>query len=388
MPALANQFDVNATAADWADWRWQLRQQLKTPEDFAKHFALTHEERSAMALTQQRLALGLTPYYANLIDRHNPNDPLRLAFFPQLSELEIHQGETNDPLGETKHTVLPNLVHRYPDRVLFLVNNQCPVYCRYCMRARMVSKPEARVPKSDWDKALDYIRATPEIREVLLSGGEPLMLGDESLKYLLEAISAIPHVDIIRFSTRLPLVLPQRITPELVRIMQNAKPIWLGLHIIHPREFTAEVKDALRLLANVGVVLTSQTPLLKEINDDVEVMRDLMRQMIAARVRPYYLFHCDPMQGNARFRTSIEKGLEIIAGLQGHLSGYAVPHYVVDIAGAGKMPITPQYIIGRDGDYLLMRNFRGDVVHYYDPQISGESSEKVQIAENIFSEAI
>ena len=374
MQTIYQQFDSNATAADWADWRWQLRHQLKTPEDFAAHFVLTAEEASAMQLTQQRLALGLTPYYASLIDKQNSNDPLRLAFFPQLSELEIHQGETMDPLGEGKHEVLPNLIHRYPDRVLFLVTHQCPVYCRYCMRARMVSKPEARIPKSDWDKALDYIRSQPEIREVLLSGGEPLMLGDDSLKYLIEAISEIPHVDIIRFSSRLPLALPQRITPELICIMQNAKPIWLALHVIHPRELTDEVKAALRMLANAGVVLTSQTPLLKGVNDDVMVMRNLMRGLIAQRVRPYYLFHCDPMQGNARFRTSIEKGLEIISALQGYLSGYAVPHYVVDIAGAGKMPITSQYIIGRDGDYLLMKNFRGEHVRYFDPQIIEENS--------------
>lgn len=387
MSALASQFDEHATAESWADWRWQLRHQLKTPEDFAAHFALSLEERSAMALTQKRLALGLTPYYASLIDKSDEHDPLRLAFFPQLSELELHAGENSDPLGETRHAVLPNLVHRYPDRVLFLATHQCPVYCRYCMRARLVSKSEARISKQDWDKALDYIRATPAIHEVLLSGGEPLMLGDDSIAYLLEALSEIEHVDIIRFSSRLPLVLPQRITPALAAIMQAAKPIWLALHAIHPRELTAEVQHALKLLAKAGVVLTAQTPLLKGINDDVAVMRDLMRGLIKNRVRPYYLFHCDPMQGNARFRTAIDKGLEIIAALQGHMSGYAVPHYVVDIAGAGKMPITPQYIIRRDGNDLLLRNFKGETVRYFDP-IQLESSQECCLSEKKFSEAV
>jgi lysine 2,3-aminomutase len=356
------------TAAEWHDWRWQMRMRLKTPEDFERHFDLSETERKAAQQAAQRLPIALTPYYAALMSKADPEHPLRRAHIPREDEFIISEGEYADPLGEERHQVAPGIVHRYPDRVLFLVTNQCPVYCRYCMRSRLVGKldREHLIPISQWEEGIHYIKNTPTIREVLLSGGEPLMLGDERIAWLLTALDAIPHVEIIRFSTKTPAVLPQRITPELIRALKIKKPIWMALHLLHPLEFTPEFIKAVNRLARAGVVLTTQTPLLKGVNDDAETLKQLMQLCIQHRIRPYYLFQCDPIQGSSYLRTTLAKGLEMIEALQGSLSGHAVPHYVVDVAGAGKMPLAPQRYLGSsDGQHRFM-NFRGEEVNYFD----------------------
>ncbi len=365
-------FFPTATAADWHDWRWQMRHRLKTPDDFARVFNLTDDESAALLQAKDRLPVALTPYYASLMSRDNVEDPLRRAHLPRLAEFVHSPGESSDPLGEAPDEKVPGIIHRYPDRVLFLLTNQCPVYCRYCMRARLVGKLDeaSLIPISQWQGALDYIRAHTDIRDVLLSGGEPLMIGDERLDWLLRELRRIPHVEIIRFSTKTPLILPQRITVNLVKILKRANPVWLGLHILHAREFTTESIIALNRLADAGLVLSSQTPLLKGVNDSVETIKELMQRCVKHRVRPYYLFQCDPIAGSAHLRPSLETGLEIISALQGHTTGYAVPHYVVDVEGAGKMPLTQNYYLGRDPadpDWHLLRNYKGEAARYYDP---------------------
>jgi len=358
------------TAAEKKDWRWQMRNRLKTPEDFAHAFDLSETERNAIAHAADRLPIALTPYYASLMSRTDSEDPLRRAHIPREDEFQISEGESSDPLGEEQHRVTPNLVHRYPDRVMFMATNQCPVYCRYCMRSRLVGKMDREhlIPMSQWEQAIAYIQSTPAIREVLLSGGEPLVLGDERLAWLMKALSAIPHLDVIRFSTKTPAVLPQRITPQLIKALKTNKAVWMGLHLLHPNEFTPEFIRAVERLSRAGIVLTTQVPLLKGVNDHVETMKNLMRLCVRHRIRPYYLFQCDPIYGSAYLRAPIAKGLEIIEALQGSLSGHAVPHYVVDVAGAGKMPLAPQrYTSSADG-YHHFINFRGEAAQYFDSE--------------------
>jgi len=362
--------DFSATTAQWRDWRWQMRNRLKTPEDFARVFELSETEQRAIAHAADRLPMALTPYYASLMSRMDPEHPLRRAHVPREAEFEISEGESSDPLGEERHQAAPGIVHRYPDRVLFLVTNQCQVYCRYCMRSRLVGKMDREhlIPVSQWEESIAYIKATRTIREVLLSGGEPLILGDERLAWLMRELSAIPHVEVIRFSTKTPAVLPQRITPDLIRALKTKKAIWMALHILHPLEFTPEFIKATDRLSRAGIVLTTQTPLLRGVNDDAETMKALMEACIRHRIRPYYLFQCDPIHGSAYLRTPISKGLEIIETLQGTLSGHALPHYVVDMAGAGKMPLAAQRYTGSADGYHSFVNFRGEETRYFDSE--------------------
>jgi len=347
-----------------------MRNRLKTPEDFARHFELSETERTAIAHAADRLPIALTPYYASLMSRTDPEDPLRRAHVPREDEFIISEGESQDPLGEERHQVAPGIVHRYPDRVLFLITNQCPIYCRYCMRSRLVGKMDREhlVPVSQWEASIAYIKSNPDIREVLLSGGEPLALGDERLAWLISALDAIDHVEVIRFSTKTPAVMPQRITPGLIKALKTDKAMWMALHLLHPREFTPEFIRAVDRLTRAGIVLTTQIPLLKGVNDDINVMKELMQRCVRHRIRPYYIFQCDPIHGSAYLRTPITRGLEIIEALQGSLSGHAVPHYVVDVAGAGKMPLAPQrYTHSADG-YHHFINFRGEHAQYFDSE--------------------
>lgn len=359
---------LSATAAEKKDWKWQIQHRLRRPADFEAAFDLSESERNALNHAADRLPAALTPYYASLMSKTDPEHPLRRAHIPREDEFVISEGEYADPLGEERHQAAPGIVHRYPDRALFLITNQCPVYCRYCMRSRLVGKldKEHLIPMSQWEQSLAYIRAHPDIREVLLSGGEPLMLGDERIAWLMAALNAIDHVEVIRFSTKTPAILPQRITPELIRALKTDKAVWMALHLLHPLEFTPEFIRAADRLARAGIVLTAQTPLLKGVNDDAAVMKELMQLCIRHRIRPYYLFQCDPIHGSAYLRTPIAKGLEMIEALQGSLSGHAVPHFVVDIQGVGKMPLAPQrYSHGADG-YHHFVNFRGEAAQYYD----------------------
>ena len=364
---LLNHFP-SAAKLDWNNWEWQLRNSFTRAEDLRQVIRLSADEADAMNEAPGNLPLRITPYFASLLDPENPLQPLRRSVVPVHLENLLSAGESIDPLGEDADSPVPGLVHRYPDRVLFLVTGFCSTYCRYCTRSRLVGDGnKCHSSREQWDRALAYIERTPTVRDVLLSGGDPLTLPDESLEYLLLRLSRIPHVEFVRIGTKAPVVLPQRITPALVQVLRRFRPLWLSIHFTHPDEITPECAQACERLADAGIPLGSQTVLLQGINDDVETMRKLFHELLKIRVRPYYLYQCDPIQGSSHFRTPVEKGLEIIRGLRGHTSGYAVPHYVIDApAGGGKIPLLPEYFVGREGDEILLRNYEDKVFRYPD----------------------
>jgi len=368
--AFLRRFYPEVAVSDWHDWRWQLRQRIKTLDGLARVFALSDDERQAVQRHHGSLPVGITPYYASLMAAADPADPLRRTHVPVGDEYLRAPGEATDPLGEDHDSPVPGLVHRYPDRVLFLATGFCSTYCRYCTRSRMVGEPggEYSFNKSQWEQAIAYIEAHPEIRDVLISGGDPLTLADDRLDDLLTRLRQIKHVEFLRLGTKVPAVLPMRITRALTSMLRKHHPLWMSIHFTHPAELTPEVTEATARLADAGIPLGSQTVLLKGINDDVEVMKRLVHGLLMRRVKPYYLYQCDPITGSAHFRTNVEKGLEIIRGLRGHTSGYAVPSFVVDApGGGGKIPLLPDYVVGRDGDDLLLTNFEGGIYRYPDP---------------------
>jgi lysine 2,3-aminomutase len=362
------QFYPDINQATWNDWRWQLQNRIRSQSDLERIFALSDDERNAIIAHDGNLPTAITPYYAALMHRTDATEPLRRTHIPATAEAIVSPGEYDDPLGEDKDMAVPGLVHRYPDRVLFLVTNVCASYCRYCNRSRLVGAIEQSISPKQWDGALDYIRQHPEVRDVLVSGGDPLLLGDDKLAYLLGELRSIPHVEFIRLGSKIPVVLPQRITPALCRILKKFHPLWMSVHLTHPDELTPEVSVALNRLADAGIPLGSQTVLLRGVNDSVPVMKSLMHGLLRCRVKPYYLLQLDPIKGSAHFRTPVAKGLEIIDGLRGHTTGYAVPALIVDApGGGGKVQLAPEYIIGRDGDDLLIRNYAGEIYRYHDP---------------------
>ena len=367
--AFRRRFFPEASRSEWNDWRWQLRHRLRDRAGVSRVFNLTADEAAALQRLGDHLPVGITPYYAALIDASDPTDPLRRTMLPVGDEFVRTVGEADDPLAEDSHMPVPGLVHRYPDRVLFLVTNFCATYCRYCTRARMVGQTgEYHFNWAQYQQALDYIEARPQIRDVLLSGGDPLTMADDRLEWLLARLRAIPHVEFIRIGTKVPAVLPQRITPELCRALRRFHPLWMSLHFMHPTELTPETNQACQRLANAGIPLGSQTVLSRGVNDDVETMTRLVHGLLRVRVRPYYLYQCDPISSSAHFRTSVARGLEIIAGLRGHTTGYGVPNFVIDApGGGGKIPLLPDSVVGRDGDFLLLRNYEGGVFRYPDP---------------------
>jgi lysine 2,3-aminomutase len=354
---------------EWSSWQWQLRNRFKSVQSLERVFNLTSNERDAVTKHSGSLPVGITPYYASLVDRDNPLQPLRKTVIPTGDEYLLSPGEARDPLGEDGHSPVPGLVHRYPDRVLFLVSAFCSVYCRYCTRSRVVGNfGEYKFNRAQWEAALNYIENTPTVRDVLLSGGDPLDLSDDNLEYLLSRIRKIKHVEFLRIGTKVPAVLPQRVTLALTKMLKRYHPLWMSIHFIHPDEVTPETQEACARLADAGIPLGSQTVLLKGVNDSVPTMKELMHKLLVARVKPYYLYQCDPIAGSAHFRTSVEKGLEIIKGLRGHTTGYAVPTYVIDApGGGGKIPLLPEYLIGREGDSVMLRNFEGKTFAYPDP---------------------
>lgn len=362
-------FFPEATRGQWNDWRWQLRNRLRELTRLEQVLPLTSSEVQAGLRMAGHLPVGLTPYYAALIDPADPADPIRKTIVPGLGEFERTPGEADDPLAEDSHMPVPGLVHRYPDRVLFLVTNFCATYCRYCTRARMVGQTgEYHFNTSQYEAALAYIAAHPAIRDVLLSGGDPLTMTDQRLEWLLTRLREISHVEIVRIGSKLPAVLPQRITPELCRMLRRFHPLWMSIHFMHPAELTPEVSQACQRLADAGIPLGSQTVLAQGVNDDVETMKRLVHGLLKIRVRPYYLYQCDPITGSAHFRTPVEKGLEIIAGLRGFTSGYAVPTFVIDApGGGGKIPLAGNSVVGQEGDCLVLRNYEGRTFRYPNP---------------------
>ena len=354
--------------AEWNDWHWQMRHRIRTLEQFENMLVLTESERRAMRQGGSMLPVGITPYYFSLLDPHDPNQALRRTVVPVQDEFLRTTGEADDPLGEDEHTPVSGIVHRYPDRVLFLVHDHCSTYCRYCTRSRVVGQGELMPQKDRLQEGLDYIRRTPAVRDVLLSGGDPLTIGDEKLDWLLGELRSIPHVQFIRIGTMVPVAMPQRITTKLARMLKKHHPLWMSIHFTHPDECTPESVRACRRLADAGIPLGSQTVLLKGVNDSVATMKQLLHRELMMRVRPYYLYQCDPISGSAHFRTSVQKGLDIIQGLRGWTTGYALPTYVIDApGGGGKIPLQPGYLVGREGDDVLLRSFTGEIHRYPDP---------------------
>jgi lysine 2,3-aminomutase len=365
------EFYPDATLSDWNNWKWQVRNRIRSVEQLSRIVNLTDDERNSVIMRTANLPIAITPYYLSLISRDDASQPLRKTHIPVGGEFVQGIGEDPDPLGEDHDTATPGLVHRYPDRVLFLTTGFCSTYCRYCTRSRMVGETngEYSFSISQWEKAAQYIEAHPEIRDCLLSGGDPLSIGDDKLEWLLARLRRIPHLEFIRIGTKIPVVMPQRITKNLVRMLKKYHPLWMSIHFTHPDEMTPEAYEACTRLADAGIPLGSQTVLLKGINDDIDVMKKLMHKLLMARVKPYYLYQCDPVSGSEHFRTPVEKGLEIIRGLRGHTTGYAIPQFVVDApAGGGKIPLLPDYVVGREGDDLLLTNFEGGTYRYPDPQ--------------------
>jgi len=355
----------------WNDWKWQLKNRVTSLEGLEKHLVLTSEERAGVILSGNKLALAVTPHYFNLIERDNPGCPIRRQVIPHVGEGTVSASEMADPCGEDSHMPVPGLVHRYPDRVLFLITDRCAAYCRYCTRSRVVSGAGEQELHTDFDQAISYLEEHTEIRDVLLSGGDPLLFSDDKLDALLTRLRAIPHLEFLRIGTRVPIFLPQRITPELCRMLQKHHPLWMSIHTNHPRELTTEVRDALALLANHGVPLGNQSVLLTGVNDSLPVMKSLLQKLLRCRVRPYYLYQCDLIQGSNHLRASVAKGLEIMEGLRGHTSGYAIPQYVIDApGGGGKVPINPGYVLFHDREKVVFRNFEGRVFEYPEVQES------------------
>ena len=352
-------------ADTWRDWTWQLKNRITTTAQLEQLMELTPDERAGCEHANRKLALAITPYFFNLIDRRDPDCPIRKQVIPRAAEQIVSEGEMLDSLGEDEHSPVSGLVHRYPDRVLFLVTDRCAAYCRYCTRSRLVSNAQDYNFHPEYEEGLRYIAAHPEIRDVLLSGGDPLLLSDAKLEHLISRLRAIPHVEFIRIGSRIPVFLPQRITPELCGILRRHGPVWMSIHVNHPRECTADLRAACERLAFAGVPLGNQSVLLRGINDDVDVMKALVHRLLRMRVRPYYLYQMDLITGGAHFKASVRKGIEIIQALRGHTTGYAVPQFVIDApGGGGKVPLNPDYVESVDDDAIVLRNYEGRLYRY------------------------
>ena len=354
--AFRKEFFPGASDKEWNDWNWQAGHRFRTLTQLEKVLRLSDEERAALTAGGMMLPVGITPYYMSLLDRDDPEHALRRTVIPSAKEFVRMPGEADDPLGEDGHSPVPGLVHRYPDRVLLLALDFCSTYCRYCTRSRVVGHGEILPKKDRLEAIFDYLRGATEVRDVLISGGDPLALSEDRLDWILSNLRAIPHIEFVRIGTKMPAVLPQRITPQLTRVLRKYHPLFMSLHFLHPDECTPESRRACERLADAGIPLGSQTVLLKDVNDSVDTMKQLVHRLLQMRVRPYYLYQCDPISGSSHFRTTVQKGLDIIQGLRGHTTGYAVPTYVIDApGGGGKIPLQPEYVTGRDGDDLLLR---------------------------------
>jgi lysine 2,3-aminomutase len=351
----------------WNDWRWQLSHRLNSIEDFKGILELTDSEKRALTASNL-FRVDITPYFISLIDPNDPHDPIRRQIIPTSQEITPFTGMKEDSLAEDAHSPVPGLVHRYPDRVLMLITTQCASYCRYCTRARIVGDPNATFSQEEIDAQIDYLQHTPQVRDVLLSGGDPLVLAPKILEELLTRLHAIPHIEIIRIGSRVPVFIPMRITDELTDMLKRFHPLWLNIHVNHPNEITAELAAACDRLSNAGIPLGNQSVLLAGVNDCVNIQRKLVQDLVRIRVRPYYLYQCDLVEGAGGFRTPVAKGIEIIEGLRGHTSGFAVPTYVVDApAGGGKVPIMPDYLISQSDHKVVVRNYEGYISTYEEP---------------------
>jgi lysine 2,3-aminomutase len=362
--------------ASWKDWTWQLKNRITSREQLEKYMELTEDEKAGCEYADKKLALAITPYFFNLIDRANPDCPIRKQVIPRGAEMVVSSEEMLDSLGEDAHSPVPGLVHRYPDRVLFLVTDRCAAYCRYCTRSRLVSNAQDYNFHPEYEQGLRYIEAHPEVRDVLLSGGDPLLLSDKKLEHLISRLRAIKHVEFIRIGSRIPVFLPQRITPELCEIFKKYGPIWMSIHVNHPKECTTELAAACERLSFAGVPLGNQSVLLKGVNDDADVMKALVHRLLRMRVRPYYLYQMDLITGGSHFKVDVRKGIEIIRALRGNTTGYAVPQYCIDApGGGGKVPINPDYLESITDDEVVFRNFEGKQFRYPQKSTPGRAAD-------------
>jgi lysine 2,3-aminomutase len=351
----------------WNNWRWQLSNRINTPEEFEQVIPLTDSERKALSAAHL-FRVDITPYFISLIDPDDPNDPIRKQVVPTEVEMAPFTAMMEDSLAEDRHSPVPGLVHRYPDRALMLVTTQCASYCRYCTRSRIVGDPSATFSRSEFEMQIEYLQRTPQIRDVLLSGGDPLVLAPKILEEILTRLREIPHLEILRIGSRVPVFLPMRITEELTDILQKFHPMWLNIHVNHSNEITAELAEACDRLTRAGIPLGNQAVLLAGVNDNVHIQRQLVHDLVRMRVRPYYLYQCDLVEGAGHFRTPVAKGIEIIEGLRGHTSGYAVPVFIVDApGGGGKIPVGPNYQISMSDHKIILRNFEGFITTYEEP---------------------
>lgn len=358
----------NVTDEQWNDWKWQVKNRIETLDQLKQYITLTEEEEEGVRLSLKTLRMAITPYYMSLIDPNNPHCPIRKQSIP--TAMEVHQSDADmlDPLHEDEDSPTPGLTHRYPDRVLFLITDMCSMYCRHCTRRRFAGQKDCESTTDRIDKAIAYIAATPVVRDVVLSGGDALLVSDKMLESIISRLRAIPHVEIIRIGSRTPVVLPQRITDDLCNMLKKYHPIWLNTHFNHPDEVTPESTEACRKLADAGVPLGNQAVLLRGVNDSTLVMKHLMHQLVKMRVRPYYIYQCDLSMGLEHFRTPVSKGIEIIEALRGHTSGYAVPTFVVDApGGGGKIPVMPNYVISQAPGKVVLRNYEGVITTYSEP---------------------
>jgi len=353
----------------WNDWHWQMSNRITTHGELLESMSLPTEEAEQIERCLKNFRMAITPYYFSLMNPQDPECPIRKQAIPSIHELSKSSCDLEDPLHEEADSPVPGLTHRYPDRVLLLVTDQCSMYCRHCTRRRMAGQTDQALPLNRFKLALKYIRANPQIRDVLISGGDPFTLSDERLDFILTSLRAIPHVEIIRIGTRTPVVLPMRITDHLIKVLQKHHPIWINTHFNHPQELTIEAREALTKLANAGIPLGNQSVLLKGINDCPVIMKKLVHELVKCRVRPYYLYQCDLSKGIEHFRTSVSTGLEIIEMLRGHTSGFAVPTFVVDApGGGGKIPLQPNYLISQSNDKVILRNYEGVISVYQEPE--------------------
>jgi len=356
------------TDEQWNDWKWQVKNRIETFGELMKYIKLTESEEIGIQKSLQTMRMAITPYYLSLIDLNDPYCPIRKQAIPSVSELHVAAADLLDPLHEDADAPVPGLTHRYPDRVLFLITDMCAMYCRHCTRRRFAGQTDAESPSERIQKGIDYIARTPQVRDVLLSGGDALLVSDKMLESIIQRLRAIPHVEIIRIGSRVPVVAPQRITDDLVNMLKKYHTIWLNTHFNHPHELTPEAIEACNRISNAGIPIGNQSVLLRGVNDNLDVMKELVLKLVKNRVRPYYIYQCDLSMGLKHFRTPVSKGIEIIEGLRGHVSGYAVPTYVVDApGGGGKIPVAPTYLISQSPDKVVLRNYEGVITTYTQP---------------------
>jgi lysine 2,3-aminomutase len=368
-PFVSKRAPIYADVPDekWNDWRWQLSHRLNTVEEIEKILPLNESERKALQ-TSGLFRVDITPYFISLIDPNDPDDPIRKQVIPLSAEMQSFTAMMEDSLAEDRHSPVPGLVHRYPDRVLMLVTTQCASYCRYCTRSRIVGDPGQTFSRQEFELQIEYLKRTPQVRDVLLSGGDPLVLAPKILEEILRRLREIPHIEIVRIGSRVPVFMPMRVTQELCDMLAKYHPLWLNIHVNHSSEISLELEQACDRLTRAGIPLGNQSVLLAGVNDNVHIQRKLVQDLVRIRVRPYYLYQCDLVEGAGHFRTPVAKGIEIMEGLRGHTSGYAVPQYIVDApGGGGKIPVMPNYLLSMSDHKIVLRNYEGYVATYEEP---------------------